>query len=57
MFRVFLKIALIFATSFFILSCEALKKYECTITDAEGNVIKKVKVNYESECAALALGV
>lgn len=38
--------------------CSMPKKYECTIRDAKtGAVIKKVKVNYKSECDAIALGV
>jgi|GEM_PF-2717035 type IV pilus biogenesis protein CpaD/CtpE len=35
--------------------CKFQPQYECTITDARtGQVIKKVKVNYKSECDTLA---
>ena len=39
-------------------ACEYQKQYECTITDPEtGEVLKKVKVNYKSECQALVYGL
>jgi hypothetical protein len=36
--------------------CKFQKQYECTITDVRtGKVIRKVKVNFKSECDAIAL--
>lgn len=37
-------------------ACKAQPRYECTIRDARtGEVIRRVKVVYKSECDALAL--
>lgn len=52
------KLSLGVLAAFTLGACEFQKQYECTITDpATGEVLKKVKVNYKSECAAIALGV
>lgn len=37
-------------------ACKMQKQYECTIRDARtGEIIRKVKVVYKSECQAYAL--